>query len=269
MKFNKIFPLVIVFTYLLTLRCQKDNEIISEIKKGTFISKITVNKVLWEEFIYDQYNRLIRRNQYLYDDENYYIYKYNLNNKIVRIERKSSSVGYPIFYYYTYKYDDKGSLIKKEITTDYGNENIKKSYLTYDYNSNDQIIEEKSYSSEDVLRSYWTFLYDQKRNIVKSEYYRIEDVNKPILMTTYSQEFDYQNNPYNNLNFPDPNIFHTSKNNVIKWTYISHKTKYSEEYEVVYETRYEYDSKGLPIKGIQTCSEYIESTITEYDYIEK
>ena len=88
MKFNKIFPLVIVFTYLLTLGCQKDNEITSEIKKGTFISKITVNKVLMEEFIYDQYNRLIRRNQYLYDDEKYYIY--------VSIERITLSVSHPL-----------------------------------------------------------------------------------------------------------------------------------------------------------------------------
>jgi hypothetical protein len=259
---------LITFCLLLVtvfLSCNKDEQINTGNPGNNYIpilSKVLIDNQSVNEYAYTASN-LVSQEKSKYD---FTIYKYNDKGLLVTSEYYDNddilSSDPKIF---------ETAINKKELVTP---ENGKKaSIITYEYNTNDQLIK-TTYSLPSIVSSeysvftynknnrisrqtmYWEntatgyidYSYDGKGNLIKEMLYNLTSTGVGELLTTTEYSFDNQLNPYkptSRLVLPGIN---TNLNNIIKETYTIHLPSGQGSDKVqINETSYGYNGMGYPV----------------------
>lgn len=144
----------------------------------------------------------------------------------------------------TYEYNSDGQLIK----TTYTRPTITTSeYSEFSYDASDRINRQTMYW-DDAATGYIDYSYDNNGNLIKELLYNLPATGVAELITATSYDFDSEPNPYKlfgKLMIPGIN---TNKNNIIKETYTIHLTSAqgSDNVQVTKNT-YEYNAAGYPV----------------------
>jgi hypothetical protein len=144
----------------------------------------------------------------------------------------------------TYEYDTNGQLIK---TTNLTPSSAVREYSDFSYNSSNKINKQTMYWG-DIATGYIDYSYDGSGNLVKEMLYNLPSTGNAELITTITYAFDSNPNPFkytSKLLIPG---ISTNPNNIIKETYTIHVSPDQGTDKVqITATTYEYNGMGYPI----------------------
>ncbi len=238
--------------------CEKSEDPVeTEMRAGPYISKIWLNNRnnLQEEFFYDGYFRLVRRQKHhsdipLLTELDYESYYYNEQDRMSRVKISTSYYQYELIY----EYGGYGNL-EKTIWED-GSQN--RIFYSYQHDGKGNIIQEDLYRNDTLLQQT-EFTWDEKGNIVQVDIYGLNrDKMSFIHLETLICHYDSMKNPFHLLDIPQPHVFYSSKNNI---TLNMRIDRVAGDTSSVMRT-YTYDSDGYPGKfsalGSDVLYEYLE-----------
>ena len=144
----------------------------------------------------------------------------------------------------TYEYDTNGQLIK---TTNITPSSVVKEYSSFSYNGSNKISRQTMYWG-DIATGYIDYSFDGSGNLVKEILYNLPPAGDAELITTTAYAFDSNPNPYKNTSkLLIPGIS-TNANNIIKETYTIHVSPdQGADMVQITATTYEYNGMGYPI----------------------
>jgi len=242
--------LIVLLSFFLVFSCNKDSKSLlnaPEIEHPFLLNKVYADSQLVEEFIYNENNQVVMFKKF-YNDSciSTEYYKFDSNGNL--IERKYNG------FIENYYYDEYGRLI---ILLNFYAKTNKRWKTKYNYNNSQRIQEGRTFFN-DNLTGYINYQYDDIGNTIEKNVFQIDNT----LSYECKLKFDTYSNPYP-INFP----LDVAKNgNVLK----------SYEYNIVmssfppeFQSSFEYDSYGLPIKEIRTSLNSHKSMIYEYIYIDR
>jgi hypothetical protein len=144
----------------------------------------------------------------------------------------------------TYEYNSNSQLIK----TAYSQLSSQSSeYSEFTYNNNSRISRQTLYYDNSAT-GYIDYAYDANGNLTSELLYNLLASGNSELVTTTTYVFDNEQNPYQNIsNIMIPGIY-TNRNNIIKETYTIHLSPSEGADNVqITENSYEYNTLGYPI----------------------
>ena len=246
MEKNILFFLIFIFLFS---GCKTSTNSINAPKTEgeLLLSKIIVDGELSKEFIYNDESKLIQMNQYFKDSIiSTQKYSYNSNGQLSEIIHDGFTD--------TFKYNDNGLL---ESRSSYYEKTDKSWQEVYSYAPSNFIQKALTYYNNEK-RGYIQYSYDTQNNTIERREY--ED-KTDFLLTEYRIKYDNYENPFP-INIP---IDLRNNHNIKKYYYYS-AVMSSPPNE--YESKYEYNSEGLPIKEIR---QYLNGnkSIYIYEYLSK
>jgi hypothetical protein len=144
----------------------------------------------------------------------------------------------------TYEYNTNGQLLKSTYSLPSSGSS---EYSVFTYDNNNRISRQTMYW-ENAATGYIDYSYDGKKNLIKEILYSMQPNGTAELSTTTTYSFDSQLNPYkptSRLLVPGIN---TNLNNIIKETYTIHLPSGQGPDKVqIYETSYVYNGMGYPV----------------------
>jgi hypothetical protein len=146
----------------------------------------------------------------------------------------------------TYEYNSNGQLIK---TTYSLPSSGSPEYSVFSYGSNNRINRQTMYW-ENAATGYIDYSYDEKGNLIKEMLYNLQSSGAAELITTKVYGLDNQLNPYKPTSrLMTPGIS-TNLNNIIKETYTIHlpANQGSDKVQIT-ETSYVYNGMGYPVSN--------------------
>ena len=143
----------------------------------------------------------------------------------------------------TYEYNTNSQLIKSTYT---GPASASTEYSQFTYGNNNRINKQTMYW-DNAATGYIDYSYDAKGNLTKEALYNLPASGTAELLTTTEYVFDSESNPYKATSkLMIPGIY-TNQNNITKVTYTIHLTASDGPDNVqTTETAYEYNAQGYP-----------------------
>ena len=248
---------------MLLTTCKKDDFQYSFETPSKLLVSISENGQRLSEFKYDNLNRLIQADRYIFGDtvilSQYF--EYDSKNRLIR---KSSGE-----FTESYEYNTSGNL---DIMTVHfksardGYEWEQKTELRY----NNGLISKGIVLSRDGNESgYITYKYDSRGNTMERTEYSNSSDYKGIVMTQYKFNYDKKNNPnpITGSFWGDYQMDITQSNNPVYSYYYNISMS---SFPTQYEYSYDYDDTGLPVKEYrEKIQELSSSNIFEYEYADK
>jgi len=212
---------------------------------GLLLSKVFADGMLVNEYLYDSHNNLIvsktfhedsliQTESYVYNDDNQLLNRYHDG------------------FVDTYSYSKEGLLTGLSSYYETTNKTWEE---TYTYNSKKQIAEGEKYFNGEKIGNI-SYKYDKNGNTIERQEY---DKSGDFLASEYCFSFDSKISPFA-LNFPLDMVQH---NNIIEYYYYSAIMSYPPPQ---YESTFEYNSEGLPIKENRMDQNRINPVFYEYIY---
>ncbi len=218
------------------------------IDTGYLLSKVIMNNKLYEEYIYDESNKIVRYNSYFNTDTvvNFIEFEYNNEGKL---SKKIFAYGY----YETYEYNELGMYNKLKL---YNEDNELTSETEFIYNSKNQIKKGIVNNSNGYVHNIY-YSYDSKGNVSKRDEY-----DGTLESSFYKAEYKYdnKNNPRYNWDLATDVIQYNNPTE----TQINHML--SSRMPPHYMHKYKYDSNGYPVKEYRALVNTEIADTFEYIY---
>ena len=255
-----IKPSVIIAIIITFSSCSKDgnipgsNELLKKIKQGDYIV---------EEISYNQDNLVIEVNSTVFYRKFHYDQKMRLIKEEIAISPNSySSSIIPgsthefvdpnktgITMYQIYEYDKNGRLSQQLNYIPKDGDDELRSKRTFEYNDKNLISKVLIYNNDNEVTQFRTYDYDPNENVIEEDYYTFLFITygpSPRHVSKSTFEYDPFNNPYKIFKKSCNPGVHTNTNNIIKTKTTNYDptlgaTPFSESttsYEYNYETGY-------------------------------
>lgn len=257
MKLGNITAVVLkrhsLFLFIFFLFFRSCNQILdtsanSNLDTGLLLSKVFTDGVLVNEYLYDRNNNLIALKTF-HEDSLIQTESYIYNDDKQLMNR------YHDGFVDTYSYNKEGLLIG---LSSYYEATDKTWEEIYTYNEQGQIDTGTSYFNGEKIGNI-SYKYDKNGNTVeRKEYYN----SSVFLASEYRFSFDSKISPFP-LSFPLDIIQH---NNIVEYYYYSVIMSYLPPQ---YESAFEYNSEGFPIKETRMYQNRANPVIYEYIYESK
>ena len=246
MRKKAYFLLFFLFSFL---SCNQISDDITNSNNETelLLSKIFADGKLLNEYVYDENNNLILLKVFHEDSLTHTeSYKYNADNQLENLFYNG--------FVETYSYNEEGLLIRFIIYYKLKNKTWDE---IYHYNSEGQIDTGITYYNGEK-RGHISYKYDTSGNTIERKEY--DNLNN-VLTSEHRFSFDSKKSPFA-LSFP---IDMVQNNNIIKYYHYLAIMSYPPPQ---YESSFEYNSAGLPVKEIR-INRYSVESIYEYVYLSK
>jgi YD repeat-containing protein len=260
MKIKMIsFFLVLVITIL---SCKKEDMNIVENADVLLISDVKTDNEASVVYLYNDLNLVIEEKSKF----DFTMHRYNDNNQLINSEcfGNYDILSCVLQVYQTamnrtewvtaentnrtgtlsYEYDSDGQLVK---VTSSRPQSVTSEYSEFSYDANNRIGRQKMFWDNEET-GFIDYSYDTKGNLVKEVLYSMSPDGIEELTTTTKYDFDAQKNPYKSFSrLMMPGIY-TNANNIIKETITVHlsATLGPDKAEIT-ETAYEYNPSGYPV----------------------
>ena len=262
MKMKKTV-LLLIAGILVLYSCSKDDFQYSFETPSRLLISIKENGELLTRFRYDNLNRLIQADRYLSGEQGFrsQYFEYDSENRLIRLSNGE--------YTENYEYNKSGSLVKIVLhfrSAGDGYEWEEKTEFQY---SRGRISKGIRFSREGVETGNIYYKYDSRGNTTeRTEYF--SSSKKSMVISQFRYTYDEMINPdptsvspYWVISYPD---IIQGNNPVYSYYYSFVSSSMPPEYEFTYE----YDSTGLPVKGMrEDLYQQGNLTIFEYEYDDK
>ena len=173
------------------------------------------------------------------EGENTTNYTYNGQDNIIRENLVYYITDSPEHSYRNYEYNHQGLLLMKSafLLLNDGEYDFR-SYKTFEYDLNNNIISYSIYNPEDIKVKYFELFYDNSGNVIETNFYQNGE-----LSFNNKYEYDNKNNPYRKTS-TNTSAFSISSNNIIKNEYTNFMMDGETQVKVY---SYEYNENGYPI----------------------
>ncbi len=261
---------LVLFFSVMFFSCEKDRQLIIENTDIPLISKVLIGGESYMEYSYNEANLVSEEKskfhytKHIYNDRNEliasdYYWDISMASSDIRVieaamNRKEwvNPENTPKSISHTYKYNNKGQLIRKSYIRPAENYSDFVEFLYED----DKIVKATGYYN-DVISGYTDYIYDDNGNIIKQLRYYLSREGIAGLSTTTEYEYDNMRNPYQSFKrLMTPGIY-TNQNNITKETYtLDFDVDPSTEKVQITENSYEYNDNGYPVK-VNGTVEYV------------
>lgn len=244
--------------------CEKDDFQYSFDSPSKLLVSIRENGQQVSEFKYDNLNRVIQADRHLSEDPKIIrqYFEYDSKNRLIR----------KLDYEYTesYEYNSSGSLVTVTL-------HFKSARDGYEWNQKTELRYSKGriskgivYSRDGIESGYINYKYDSRGNTTERTEYSNSKESKGMIMSQYKFNYDEKINPTPISSSP---IWFLSQADIIQ----GNNPVYSYYYNISmsafppqYESSYDYDNTGLPLKEYrEQVQELKSSNIFDYQYIDK